>query len=1053
MGIAFPKWILLGGLALLALALAPFLPVVRAERLPVKTYTITDGLARDSMHRIVRDSRGFLWFCTVEGLSRFDGYRFTNYGVDQGLSHPNIYDLLETRSGDYWIATASGVCRFNPKGQPADVKSDGASDTEPMFVAYFPEDERARWTLDLYEDSAGIIWCATEGGLYRLEQRDHQWSLRFVDIGIQVTNVYDEDIIIYTMVEDDRGALWIGSQSGLFRRFTDGRVERYTTRNGLPQNRVAHLLKDHSGRLWAGIFGLCRIVSEPNPDGTVVDRVFTKKDGLLNESITSIFQTSDGKLWVGTGGGLSQLVDDGRGGEKFRTYTTANGLSFDWITALAEDRDGNLWAAFAGKGAAKISRNGFVTYTNSDGINAFHLYSIFTDQAGNLCLFGSTNEHKLIEWFDGKRFHSVRPNVNSRLKYWGWGSHQNTFQAHTGEWWVTTGEGLYRYPKVNIEQLSRTRPKAVYTTKNGLPSNDIFRLFEDSRGDLWIGSLGSRGISRWERATDTIHNYPPGNSIPLGGPTAFYEDHEGNIWIAVYLYSGLYPNGLIRYSPDRTVAFTASEGLPPGFIYRIYGDSAGRMWLATTQSGLVHITDPSGERPQFVKYMTAQGLSSNDVLDIVEDRWGRLYLATGRGVNRLEVESGRVRHYTVAEGLPNNGIFVAFRDRDGALWFGGFQGGLARLVPELDPPTQPPPIFINGLRIAGVTKRLSELGETEVVIAELGANQNQLQIDFFGLSLAPGELLRYQYRLEGAGEEWSAPADLRTANYPALPPGSYRFLVRAVSADGTTSQTPAAVSFTILRPIWQRWWFVTLAALFLALLVYAVYRYRLTRLLELERVRTRIATDLHDDIGASLSRMAILSEVVKQQTGNGHHQSGKMLTEIAESARGLVDSMSDIVWSIDPRKDDLANVAMRVRQFASDILESQGISWQLEAPPEASRIKLAPEQRRHIYLICKEAINNIARHAACDSVILKIALLHDRLQIAIRDNGRGFQVNSMAENHATNRGGNGLTNMQARAAEAGGALEIHSVPGSGTQLLANLPLKESHTRKTKKPGA
>ncbi len=1040
MGATFPRRILIGWLLLCALALLPLHPAVQAERLPVKTYTIADGLARDNINRIVRDSRGFLWFCTGEGLSRFDGYRFTNYGVDQGLSNRIINDLLETRSGDYWVATANGICRFNPKGKSAHVKSNGASDAEQMFVAYFPEAERARWALDLYEDSAGDIWCATQGGLYRLEQLNNQWSFRFVDIGIQATNVYDENLIVYTVLEDDRGVLWIGSHSGIIRRWPDGRVERYTTRNGLPQNAVLRLLKDNKGQIWAGALKLCRLVSDPHPERQIVDRLFTKKDGLLSESITSFYQSSDGKLWIGTNGGLSELVSDGRGGEKFRTYTTANGLSSDWIIALAEDHDGNLWAAVAGKGAMKISRSGFVTYTASDGIQSSILYSIFKDQAGNLCLFGGELENKVIEWFDGKRFHSVRPKVNSRLKNWSWGSHQNSFQDRAGEWWVTTGEGLYRYPKVSVEQLAQTPPKAVYTTKNGLPANEIFRLFEDSRGDLWIGSFGSTAISRWERATETIHNYPSGNGILFGVPSAFYEDREGNVWIAVYTFAGLHPNGLIRYSSGHTTSFALSEGLPSGFIFRIYGDSTGRMWLATSQNGLVRVEDPLSQRPQFVTYTTAQGLSSNDVLDIVEDRWGRLYLATGRGVDRLEVETGRVRHYTVAEGLPNNEIYTTFRDSDGALWFAAFQGGLARLVPEPDPPRQPPPIFISGLRIGGVTQRLSELGETEVNITGLSANQNQLQIDFFGLNLAAGESLRYQYRLEGSGEGWSEPADLRTANYPGLTPGTYRFLVRAVIADGTMSERPAVVSFTIIPPLWQRWWFVTLAALAVGFLAYTFYRYRLRRLLEIERVRTRIATDLHDDIGSNLSLIAMVSEVAQQQVNQDNSSITDQLSLMSRTSRQSVDAMSDIVWAVNPKRDHLHDLAERMLRFASDTFAARDIEFEFQAPDEKQDMRLGTEIRREVYLIFKESVNNIAKHSECRKAEIILSPHHGVLRLQISDNGKGFEVTNSTNGY----GGNGLRSIRQRAETLRGKLEIESQKGVGTTLRLKVPLRRKY---------
>ena len=221
-----------------------------------------------------------------------------------------------------------------------------------------------------------------------------------------------------------------------------------------------------------------------------------------------------------------------------------------------------------------------------------------------------------------------------------------------------------------------------------------------------------------------------------------------------------------------------------------------------------------------------------------------------------------------------------------------------------------------------------------------------------------------------------------------------------------------------------------------------LYRYRVAQLLRVERVRTRIATDLHDDIGASLSRVAILSEVVKLQTDGTDSQSAPLLTEIAESARGLMDSMSDIVWSIDPRRDDLHNVVVRVRQFASDVLEARGIEWDFSVAPEVEKLKLDPEQRRHLYLIFKEGINNVVRHAeGVSTVALSIRMAGGQLVGEIKDDGQGFEPKPSAERQSNGRGGNGLPNMRERAEQLGGRLEIESSPGAGTRLMLRMPLK------------
>jgi signal transduction histidine kinase len=296
--------------------------------------------------------------------------------------------------------------------------------------------------------------------------------------------------------------------------------------------------------------------------------------------------------------------------------------------------------------------------------------------------------------------------------------------------------------------------------------------------------------------------------------------------------------------------------------------------------------------------------------------------------------------------------------------------------------------------------------------------------------------------LEGVDGDWGAQTESRSVNYARLAPGSYRFLARAINQEGVMSAEPAVFQFRILSPLWQRWWFLTLAATLIGLAVYALFRYRVARLVELERVRTRIATDLHDDIGAGLSRVAILSEVVKRQVGASSvsgEQSIPLLTEIADSARGLVESMREIVWAIDPRRDALSDVVSQVRQFASDVLEAKAINWDFQVEPELEKIKLDPERRRHLFLIFKEALHNIARHAGCHNVRLSLTVSHNQLWGEIRDDGRGFTAQGGDAAPSTN--GHGLENMRRRAAQVGGRVNIESWPGQGTCIKLMIPLK------------
>ena len=1028
----------------------------KAERLPIKTYTTTDGLAHNSVNRIVRDSRGFLWFCTNEGLSRFDGYSFTNYGIDQGLPSASINSLLETREGSYWVATGGGLCRFNPNGRSLSVvhgpeptadqqtvhKALRTTD-ELMFITYFPsEDARSKHVLSLFEDRAGDIWCGTRNGLYRVEAKAGEVKFTFIDLGVPDQF---EDRYIECFLEDHRGALWVGSRKGLFRRWPDGRVEAYTNREGLPHNVILSLLEDREGHIWVGTgYGwLCRLVTDPPAGRNVVARAYTHRDGLPSRTITDMFQASDGSLWAASGDGLVRFIPTA-GDFRFRVYGQAHGLSDQSVKSLAEDRNGNMWLATPG-GIGKIARNGFTTFTKADGFSQSR--SLFETKAGDVIVLGWPGGAEwFVNRFDGEKFIRTLPQFSGYVKQqgYGWGWNQTLLEDRTGDWWIATFAGVCRFPKVSkLEQLGHTSPKAIYTTRDGLANNNILRLFEDTRGDAWIGSVGHgqrpNGLSRWERSTNTFHHYTEKDNLPrfdIFFVSSFAEDRAGNLWIG---FSG--DGGLVRYRHGRFTLFTTNEGVPAGQLRNMLVDSAGRLWIASFRSGLIRVDDPTAERPRFVTYTTADGLSSNEAAAVCEDGWGRIYIGTARGIDRLDLAAGRIKHYTTADGLPLSTLHSTLRDRNGVLWF-SFQTGVARLVPESDPSAVPPLVMINSLRIAGEVQQISALGETEIAAVELGPDKNQLQIDFVALGFSPGEGLRYQYKLEGGSEDWSQLSDQRTVNFANLAPGGYRFLVRAINADGVMSEAPASFSFRILPPVWQRWWFIVLAVALVGLIAYALYSYRVRRLLEIERVRTRIATDLHDDIGSSLSQIAIMSEVVQQQVDGQNPRVSHPLAVIAGTSRELVDSMADIVWAINPKRDHLTDLTQRMRQFAADLLSARNIEFRFDAPGQESDTPLETDMRREVFLILKEAVNNAVRHSNCSFIEIVFAVNDKTLMLNVTDNGNGFDP-------LLARGGHGLVSMKRRAENIGGTLGIFSEAGGSTTITLQAPLRRRHLRRMK----
>ncbi|HEY0323443.1 MAG TPA: two-component regulator propeller domain-containing protein [Pyrinomonadaceae bacterium] len=1044
---------------------------IRAEQLPVKQYVTADGLAHDHIEGIFRDSRGFLWFCTADGLSRFDGSQFTTYGTKDGLPSAYVNGMMESRSGAYWVATNGGLSRFNPyagtqatndsrSAPPARESTEAVSNTRRLFTAYRVSDDPVTNRVNtLYEDRAGQVWVGTDGGVFRLVMEGE--SVTFQRFALEPEPEQDRLVDVWQLVEDREGSLWIATGRGVYRRLPDGRIIHYTIHPTEGIDYVWALILDDQERLWIGSrTGLMIIKPEPAsaiasagegklrlvsgnretmgaasqgerillPETPGEARWYTTDDGLSYNYVRSFARSADGHIWMATRrGGVTEFD-----GKSFRSYGKAHGV-IERADELAFDNDGNLWVGSNSEGAMRIARNGFLSYREADGLGSADMISGFESQSGELYFI---SDKWLINRFDGTGFTPVRPLLPKQVTESSAHS-QIIIQDHTGEWWLATPAGLYRYPRVNrLEDLAQTKPLAVYTKGDGLADNNISRLFEDSRGDIWIGSYTPPlTLTRWERSTGAFHIYMEADGMPpLNWVYTFAEDASGNLWL------GMHNGGLARFRQGRFEFFGEAEGVPAGLVMALYLDRAGRLWVATRENGAVRLDDPAATRPRFTRYSTAENLSSDNVQCFTEDRWGRIYIGTARGVDRLEPSTGRIKHYTSGDGLIRNEVYVAFADREGALWFGSHEG-LSRLVPELDRPQPPPTILINRLFVDGIQRPISELGETELSGLVLEPNQNQIQIDFLSIDFSAGGAVRYQYMLEGADRDWSAPISQRTVNYATLRPGAYTFKVRALTSDGVMSERAAHLSFRILPPIWQRWWFLTLAALAIAVVIHFIYRFRVRRLIELERVRTRIATDLHDDIGASLSRMAILSEVVKLQKPADGEQSTAMLTEIADSARGLVDSMSDIVWSIDPRRDDLRNVVQRIRQFASDVLEAQNIEWDFRVPEELDGIRLGPEQRRHLYLIFKEAINNIARHADCHRVSLSIDVEARSLLCEIRDDGRGFAPKAPNEVTSNGRGGHGLPNMQSRARELGGRLEVDSNPGGGTRLKLTVPRK------------
>jgi signal transduction histidine kinase len=1022
-----------------------------AERLPLKVFDSSQGLAGDAVRALFRDSRGFLWIGTSSGLSRFDGQTFPQLRHRRRSPSPRVTDVAESPDGTIWVTTELGLARLDAHAD----RGSGPFVAEPLPL------QRAAANCVIV-DRAGIVWV---GGVrpVRLDPRATGAARsRVVELPAGNTDTLD-----FALGAD--GRLWIATGQGLVLRRSDGSVRLFEL--GGPNAGASAVAVDGAGHLWVGGPGGVYVLAETTltdegPRGTPLTEqrtlharsrrpaepgelpgrpgeilFYTAAEGLAGDFIYSIEASGEGEraVWIGSRAGVTGFADGG-----LRTITPGQGLPEAAQVVALEDRDGSVWFGSESCGLTRLLPAGFVSYGIADGLADERAASLLDGPDGALdVVTASRNLHR----FDGTRFDLLTPRMLFPRHLAGWGWNQFVATDRNGAIWYPVHGALYRYPPLaDARALRDASPERRWTEADGLPGVDIFRVYEDRRGDVWVSSIADPPLVRLVGG-ERIAAVPEVKAgVETGGaPTAFAEDRAGNLWV------GFYVGGVARVRDGRWTFFGAADGVPQGFVSDLFVDREGRLWIATTSGGVGRVDQPAAEQPVFRRYTSAEGLTTSSTRCLTEDREGRIFVGTSRGIDRLDPASGSVRGFSTEEGLPNNLVFACHAAPDGTLWFGTLHG-LARYDPGTRRATTAPRVRITGVAVSGQARSVPELGVNDVPELELAAASNSLAIEYVGISPASGSDLTYQYRL-GDDQEWSARSSARSADFPRLGAGRYRFEVRAVTRDGVASVPTAGVSFRILPPFWQRPWFVALVALMLAGLGWIAMRIRVARLIAVERARTRIASDLHDDVGSSISRIGILGELARQRVQASPVEAEEMLGEIGREARELVEATSDIVWAVDPHRDDLGSLVVRLRRFAVDLLEARGVALEFEAPAEAAAVVLPPEVRRAFYLCLKESIHNVAKHSNSGRARVRIELRPGHVHGEVLDDGTGIASDRAAAAEAAGR--RGLPGLHRRAQAAGGEVKIDSAPGRGTRVEVTLPLRQqilgrrrSHDRAT-----
>ncbi len=998
--------------------------------------SIEQGLSQSSVFSVFQDSKGFLWFGTLDGLNKYDGYRFTVYRSDprdtNTLSNNTIVRLFEDADGYLWIGTlGGGLNRFDPSTErfvrfrhdpkdPASISNDnvrsimqdangslwvgtnyGLNRFDPVtrrFTRFFRSatdpnslSNNVIWSVHRSPGTPNVLWVGTYDGLNRFDMDRGTFTVYRNIPGdpSSLSNNY-----IWSIIAMDSLRLWIGTNSGLNLFHTGtGRSTRFLHDDDLPGsiggNNVWSLHKDRNGTVYAGTLdgGLSRILPQQDGGYRFINHRHdpANPNGISHNFIWSIIEDRTGIIWLGTDLGINKLDP---AGAKFRHFRSEpfdpNSLSNNEVTAIFRDRSGILWIG------------------TRDGLNRYD------ERTGRFRHF----------WNDPRDPNSISSDYIRSIH-----------EDRRGRLWIGTNGG-------GLNMFDRNR-NLFHNTRNGritssISSNDITRIHEDADGILWLGTLA--GLNRYDPASGTVKFYAKVANDPASVSHDYVysicETKDGTMWI------GTLGGGLNTF--DRTTGTfvhymedpSDSTSLSNNNVWSILEDRAGDLWIGTNNG----LNKFDNSRKAFIHYDERSGLVNNVIYGILEDGRGNLWLSSNKGLTRFDPRSGSVRTYTAADGLQSNqfGGNDQFKDDRGYLYFGGINGFNIFYPDSIRDNPHIPPIVITDLQIfnrsvgvGGGSPLQRSITDTKEIV--LSHDQNVFSFEFAALHFSSPQSNSYAYIMEGFDKEWTMAGPRRFVTYTNLDPGRYTFRVTGSNNDGIWNTAGASIDIIITPPFWRTWWFITLVVLFILSLIGIIIHVQFRHLLAMERLRLKIASDLHDDIGTRLTEISLLSDMVYHGEPSDPGSMKESVRNIGGIARALIESMGDIVWLINPKRDSLYELFLKLRDTYEEILSYKRILLYINDLRSMESVALPMEHRKNIYLIFKEAINNAIKHSDCTEISINTEVNGRALVITMYDNGKGFDT-------AERRTGNGVDNMERRAQAVGGTLRIRSTAREGTMI-------------------
>ena len=960
-----------------------------------RSYTVREGLLSNGVTCLCQDSFGYLWIGTTDGISVYDGRSFRNYTVVDGISSSWINCIVEDRNrkGVMWIATlGGGVSRFD----------------EGVFRNFkIGSDAWTNRVNSICQDSNGTLFCATDEGVYSLKNG--------VAAVMSKLSAHSFDQIACTgdtlLMLDDKGGLFsYDLVDGIVRRVMD----RWTGRSA-----ISAFALGHGHHLWLALM-----------DGTVED--FTDHKAFPKATPSpAYFLLDDGynNLWLGGDSGLYEFDERSFGESRPLHLTTANGLPDNRVYSGLRDTEGDLWLGIGAGGLCKLSDENTCAFkigipslaidnsqaaSDSDG----HIWAI--DQKGILETWRKSSGkieghlHSFEDLGAPQAEYSIRITDGSTL-------------------WICCADGVFRSYRIVPEQsgASRLELSSKYAIGRAFGPGQFLTFFVDREHRIFC-SLNKFGIVVLDPKRKIgkgrireIRDKLPDNSV-----RAIYEDSAGNFWFGGYL-GGLAEFRHLFRKDTSVRLYTTNDGLPDNSIRAITQDSFGNLWIGTRFGGLAIM-----RKGKFENIGAKDGLASDGVWAIARGRSGSMLVATQLGLQSLREEpDGQLTFRGLSRRTP---VYSVGMSPAGLRWI-----------------CTPRSITMTDLSKKSFRRPAPVVRMTRFLVdgqafpfgggANLAYNRNTVTFDFIGISLREEKELSYDYRLLGVDKKWLKTPQAHAVTYASLKPGNYIFEVRAIDPSGLESKKAATVFFAIVPPYWDRWWFIAAAVMLVIGLIYSAIRYRVNRILEIGKVRSRIAMDLHDEIGSGLTRIAMLADFASGQTGEVTAD-GKMPANtdeiirnarassqrIGSSARDLIDSMSDVIWSIDPKYDSLTDFLFYFRNYANELAEAKGIALDIETK-DIENFKIGAQVKRTLQLISKEALNNSVKYSGCKKVKYRLTVSNKTVSVSIEDDGCGFDLKSVERGH-------GLNNMEKHAREMGGSLVIDSSPGKGTRLVFVFPI-------------